>query len=78
MLLSPFAGRTVRVSVAVRTRFSALLRMAVEVGFDWVIYESHDYVRLSVIPDGEPQALFLLPLLSAINSSIHSQKGGGF
>ena len=45
-------GRTVQVRVA-SDHFSYLLQLAVEVGFDWVYYASHDYVRLSAIPDGE-------------------------
>ncbi len=32
---------------------SFLLRVAVQIGFDWVKYESIDYVRLSVIPDSK-------------------------
>ncbi len=46
------AGRTVRVG-AVEDHFSFLLKLAVEVGFDWVLYASDDYIRLSVIPDGK-------------------------
>ena len=30
---------------------SPLLRLAVEVGFDWVYYADESYVRLSVMPD---------------------------
>ncbi len=32
---------------------SGLLHLAVEVGFDWVHYTSSQFVRLTVIPDGE-------------------------
>lgn len=44
------SGRTVRVSVDVHL-ISPLLRLAVEIGFDWVLYAADDYVRMSVIPD---------------------------
>ena len=36
-----------------RTYVSYLLQVAINVGFDWVKYESRGYVRLSVIPDSE-------------------------
>ena len=45
-------GRSVKVRVK-RIYVSFLLRVAIDVGFDWVKYESIDYVRLSVIPDSE-------------------------
>jgi len=45
-------GRSIKLRVG-RTYTSVLLRLAVEVGFDWVKYESGDCVRLSVIPDCE-------------------------
>ena len=32
---------------------SEFLTNAVEAAFDWVIYHSDDYVRLSVIPDSK-------------------------
>ena len=47
-----FLGRTVKVQVK-SIYVSFLLRVAIDVGFDWVKYESIDYVRLSVIPDGK-------------------------
>ena len=43
-------GRTVRVVVALHL-FSPLLRLAVEVGFDWVYYADPGYIRMSVVPD---------------------------
>ena len=46
------AGRTVRVHVR-KNDISYLLRLAVDVSFDWVVYDSLQYVRLSVIPDGK-------------------------
>ena len=42
-----------RVRVSKKSHFSLLLRLAVEVGFDWVYYAHQNYVRLSVIPDSE-------------------------
>ena len=45
-------GRSVRVSVAT-SLISHLLQLAVEVGFDWVLYADEDYVRMSVIPNCE-------------------------
>jgi hypothetical protein len=45
-------GRTIRVRIEIQ-HTSAFLRLAVEVGFDWVYYASDDYLRMSVIRDSE-------------------------
>ena len=34
-------------------RTSEFLTRAIEAAFDWVFYESNQYVRLSVIPDSK-------------------------
>ena len=46
-------GRSVQLQGRYRTveHNSEILRLAIEVGFDWVFLESHLTVRLSVIPD---------------------------
>lgn len=49
-------GRTVRVTVDLHL-ISHLLRLAVEVGFDWVFYAAEDYVCMSVIPDRKNSTL---------------------
>lgn len=47
---APSAGRSVRVTVDV-SLISPLLQLAIEIGFDWVIYANENYVRMSVIPN---------------------------
>ena len=48
-------GRTVqlRVSDGDRGKLGQLCGLALEAGFDWVYYQSYDFIRVSVIPDGK-------------------------
>ena len=51
-------GRTVRVSLPGGSHddYSDLLTAAIDAQFDWVSYESDNYVRLSVIPSSKWRA----------------------
>ena len=43
--------------IAVQSSYASdLLKLAIEIGFDWVYYATADFVRLSVIPDGKEPA----------------------
>ena len=46
-------GRTIRVYVEDQRRVSEFLTNAVQAAFDWVSYQSNNFVRLSVIPDSK-------------------------
>ena len=48
-------GRTIklRVSDGDRGKLGQLCGLALEAGFDWVYYQSYDFIRVSVIPDGK-------------------------
>ena len=58
------AGRTIRVHVEDQSRVSEFLTNAVQAAFDWVSYNSTDYVRLSVIPDSEFNHFSFISLFS--------------
>jgi len=46
-------GRTSRIAGSDPNQLPQILQLAVQAGFDWVFYADSNYVRVSVIPDGE-------------------------
>ena len=46
-------GRTSRIAGSDPGELPEILHLAVQAGFDWVVYADENYVRVSVIPDGE-------------------------
>ena len=66
-------GRTIRVYVQDQRRVSEFLTNAVQAAFDWVSYQSNNYVRLSVIPDSKflkfkPLGLFTIMVHSGAST----------
>ena len=46
-------GRTSRIAGSSAGELPEILQLAVQAGFDWVVYDDVSYARVSVIPDGE-------------------------
>ena len=53
MILSTGRSVRLRTSDGHRGKLEKLSGLALEAGFDWVEYTDYNYIRASVIPDGE-------------------------
>ncbi|CAI8034915.1 Protocadherin Fat 4, partial [Geodia barretti] len=70
-----YEGRTIRVYVQDQRRVSEFLTNAVQAAFDWVSYQSNNYVRLSVIPDNcenNVDLVFILDQSGSVGSYNHA------
>ena len=71
-------GRTSRIAGSNAGELPEILQLAVQAGFDWVVYDDVNYARVSVIPDGESRAGRYWQLLIRLMCFSVSDKFGSF